>query len=102
MLQEAMDKVKAAEAKAGEMIAESLTQGQEMIARAREQAKQSVEDAIGAAKEEAAADMAAVKAKCDQEKAEFASSLHLELEREKQAALARQEEAITAIVAGLL
>lgn len=102
MLQEAMVKVKDAEARAEEIVRNAQIHGQELIENARIDAKQLMEDATESAKAGAAEALAEVKAQSETDKAQFASRLHQELEQSKQEALLRELEAVAAIIDGIL
>ena len=102
MLQKAIVKVQDAEAKAEEIVRESQRLGQEMIENAKVQAKQLIETATEDARKKAAELLTEAKVQAEAEKSQYASALHQELEQSKQDALAKKQEAVAAIIDGIL
>jgi len=89
--QQAQDIIRKAEDKAAAIVEEAKTEAakrrQEAESRAAEEAKASIADASKAG---------------DEEKAKYAASVNEQLESERQQAYAKRDEAVDAIIAGLV
>ena len=102
MLSDTIKKVNEAEAKAQEIVQEAKNKAAAIVEDAKAQAKQNVSDAEAAAKEEAKAALAQAEKEGEDEKQKYASEVQKQLDDSTGQAMANAEEAVNAIVEGLV
>ncbi|MCC8141009.1 MAG: hypothetical protein LIO56_00485 [Lachnospiraceae bacterium] len=102
MLADTMKQVQDAEKQAKDIIRNAEEKAAAIVEEAKTAAAQRRQDAESRASEEAKASLQDVSKAGDEEKAKYAASVNEQLESERQQAYSKKDEAVDAIIAGLV
>ncbi len=102
MLADTMNQVKAAEQQAADIVQNAKERAAALAEDARNRAKMKIEDARNRAEADARDALARARQEGEEEKENYASKVSNELDLSMERALSRSDEAVDAILAGLV